>query len=336
MLEKLSYTLTQGPLWLGVAILSLLLTAFYLFIYRRNAFQGSPSEIPRERPPRALSPASLRYLWRAGFDPNCLLAGVVSAAVKDCYRIKWREQSFSIYLNRHASFQKLSGDEKAALSFSPKHYLERLSISHKRNQFIRRAEGRMEDYLDDHYRTHLLRVPLLALGAVAASLLGLALLYVWFAPVPAAVAFIYFLFLVPALGGLAYGIYFGLKTRAWTALSLGISMGLGALLLTFHLESWYELFFLPTFLPLLGIHAFFFHKLPRHKPSGARLHVEIEEFRNFLVQKMERNPKLEVSEYYLIPYLVALDIPFQNDAYFSPLLSQSPQRIGNLPGSPFR
>lgn len=336
MSEKLILTLSNGPLWTGIGMSCLLLFGFYFYFYRKNNFAASPSDIPRETPPKSLPPAVVRYIWRPGFDARCLLSGVLSAVMKDVYRIKWRDESFSIYLNKMGAFERLSGDERAALSFNNKNYLERLGIGKKKNQFIRRAAGRMEDYIDEKYGKYLFKKHLLVLIGLGFSLLTGFILNAVFTDIPTIYTMAYFLFIVPLSVGLAYGAYYAVKTKNWIALPMCAVFGFVGLIMAYHIETSiaFDHHLFPALIPLLAVNLGFYQKLPHRKPEGEKLHVQIMEFRNYLAEKVTQEYDLEKSEYYLIPYLVALDIPFENNEYFSSIFSENPAQMGRLPGSP--
>lgn len=336
MSEKLILTLSNSPLWLGIGICCLLLFGFYFYFYRKNNFEGSPSTIPREAPPKSLSPAVLRYIWRARFDTHCLLAGILSAVMKDVYRIKWRDESFSIYLNKMGTFQRLSGDERAALSFNNKNYLERLGIGKKKNQFVRRAAGRMEDYIDEKYGQYIFRKHhFLFIGLGFSILIGFILNAV-FTDIPTVYVMSYWLFIVPLTAGLSYGAYYALKTKNWIALPMCVVFGIIGLIMAYHIEMSiaFDHHLFPAIIPLLTLNLGFYTQLPNRKPAGEKLHVEIQEFRNYLTDKVSHENDFEKSEYYLIPYLVALEVPFQNNEYFLSILSENPAQMGRLPGIP--
>lgn len=336
MSDKLVLTLQNGPLWFGIGISCILLVGFYVYFYRKNNFVGNPSDIPREAPPKSLSPAVLRYIWRPGFDPHCLLAGILSAVMKDVYRIKWRDDSFSIYLNKLGTFQRLSGDERAALSFNSKNYLERLGVGKKRNQFTRRAAGRMQDYIDEKYGRYIFRKHYFLLMGLGFSILIAFILNAIYTDIPTVYVMGYFLFIVPLTAGLSYGAYYAIKIKNWVALPMCATFGFIGLIMAYHTETAiafdYHLF--PALIPLFAINLGFYQKLPQRKPDGEKLHVEIQEFRNYLADRVTQTDELEKSEYYLIPYLVALDIPFENNEYFHSILSENPHQMGRLPGSP--
>lgn len=336
MTPKLATSLSNMPLWVGIGVGCLLLLGFYFFFYKKNKFGGKVSSIPREAPPKSLSPAVLRYVWRPGFDTRCLLAGILSAVMKDVYRIKWREESFSIYLNKLGVFDRLSGDERAALSFNNKNYLERLGVGKKNNQFIRRAAGRMEEYIDEKYGKYLFRKHHLLFIGLGFSLVLSFVLHAIYTSIPTVYVMAYFLFIIPLSGGLIYGAYYAVKIKNWVALPVCIAFGFIGLIMAYHIET-SPLFMdhlFPALIPFLGINLSSFAFLPDRRPEGAQLHIQIEEFRNYLSEKMVQNFELEKSEYYLIPYLVALEIPFEKDEYFTSIFSENPVQVGSLPGSP--
>ncbi len=331
MQEKLINTLQNSPLWLGIAVSCILLAGFFFYFYFKNQFSGKLSDIPRELPPQSLSPAVLRYIWRRGFDAQCLLAGILSAVMKDCYRIKWRNESFSIYLNKLATFERLSGDERAALSFNRKSYIERLGIGKKKSRFTTRAEGRMQSYIDENYSHFLFKKHLLILIGLGFSFFISMVLTKSYTDISLDFGTGYFLFVIPLSLGLMGGAIYALKIKNWVALPVCLAFSFVGLVMAYNIESSSESFLFLPLIPLISINSIFFFKLPKRKPEGEKLFIEIEEFRNFLSERVEKDQYFEKSEYYLIPYLVALEIPFKNDEYFNTLISNSPHDIGQLP-----
>lgn len=61
---------------------------WYLFAWHRVGRDPAGGAIyPRYEPPAGYSPASLRYVWRMGFDKTCFAAGLVSLAVQGALQL---------------------------------------------------------------------------------------------------------------------------------------------------------------------------------------------------------------------------------------------------------
>ncbi|MEM6263127.1 MAG: hypothetical protein AAGI38_11510 [Bacteroidota bacterium] len=328
LLDRLLAGFANGPFVLTILGISLLAGGYYVWIFKRYYQPGKPSGLPREEPPHQLSPAASRYLWKHGFDLDCLLAGVMSAVVKDCYRIKWREKSFSIFLNKMGSLQKLSGDERAALSFSNRQMIERLGVGKKRNRFTRSAAERMSEYLTNNYRKYLLRVPLLICIGLGVSLLLLLLASFLLTGSEFSIWAFYCLLLIPISVAIGWGIHVAIKIQNIGALMLMVVLALFMLVTIYNVETYAGHFFLPAVLPLIGVHGLAYRFLPRYKPEGFEMQVEIQEFRQFLVQRSNKPRPLDSNEYYLLPYFIALDIPFERQTYFQELLSEEKTQPG--------
>ena len=82
-LARLGYFLRDNrPLTYG-ALGLLALLGYYIFIWNRVGRDPPRGVvIPRYRPPEGESPASMRYLLGMGYDNRCLVAGILSLAVK--------------------------------------------------------------------------------------------------------------------------------------------------------------------------------------------------------------------------------------------------------------
>jgi hypothetical protein len=319
--KKLELFFSDSNLVIGWLAGVVLLSLFYLFLYLRFRSGGVVSDIPREAPPRDLSPAAARYLWLEGFDSDCLIAGILSAVIKSCYSIIWRKDSFSIVLQNAELGRVLSGDERAALSFNNRQMLERLSISKHKNRFTNRAEGRMRIYLKKHYGSFLVNKWLFVGIGAAISLLFICLNIMLFDPQYYVEQLVYNLVLVPMLAAGILGGKFALQTQNYVGLVLPVVFGLLAVISMTFMELSINRLFLIIPLPYLLIHIAAFRYLPGYTPEGRKFRIELDEFRNYLADKFQKHPALEETETYLLPYLVALEVQFVKNEYFSNLLT---------------
>lgn len=77
------------------ALLSAL--AWYLFAWRRVGRDPEGGAIyPRYEPPAGYSPASLRYVWRMGFDQTCFAAGLVSLAAQGALSLEQDDGNYVV------------------------------------------------------------------------------------------------------------------------------------------------------------------------------------------------------------------------------------------------
>ena len=319
--DKLVFTLSNGPLLVGSLIVALGFLLWYALFYFVFKYKGQASDLARTEAPQRLSPAACRYLRQRGFDPDCLIAGVINAVVKGCYKIKWRKNSFSISQNPKGLRNKLTGDERAALSFRNGAPIQRLGISQNHNRFTGKAEDRMRTYLQKKYRYYMAWPSVWVGIGLLLCLLRINWLYDEYMPFEKNGHFAYFLFLIPfGLGTFLLGKYF-YTYKNW------IVVGFCAFILSIFLYTAlsppgdYNQLQWPPLIPLLLVHTLLYSKLPTLRQKGAKLVFQIEEFRNYLKIRAQSEKKFGESEYYLIPYLIALDIPYDRSEYFGNLLA---------------
>lgn len=105
-----------------------------------------------------------------------------------------------------------------------------------------------------------------------------------------------------------YGQYF-LRPYKWVLWFLPIQF-----LLLFIAPLWWQLLF-------IGIHALGLCNFPRYTAEGSLIADAIQQFRSFLAQRVATQKPFEEGEYYLLPYLVALEIDFAKSEYFKPLMT---------------
>lgn len=306
--------------WWSIVLVMVLVLAFYGLTgwYFRPRLKLSP--IPRETPPEGISPAAARYIYQAGFDSNCLLAAVLNAAVKNCYRIAWSQASFSASMANYSLVHQLSRDEQAALSYHPACYLKRLIISRNKSKITDKAEDRMQQVLQQDYGAFLLNRKLMSLivGGLSAFLL-MACVFLFARPVLSQMLLYVFL-LVPLMFILFRAVYTLLKDKNLNHVFEMIACLASVVTLMVMLDGPSTMPLSLAVLPFVGVNAGAYWLLPKYTRKGARLYRSIVEFRHYLAEKIEYDPQLKKEEAYLLPYLIALDVPFQNTAYFSELL----------------
>jgi hypothetical protein len=120
-LARLGYFLRDNRpfTWSVLGLIALL--GYYLFVWKRVGRDPPRGVvIPRYRPPDGESPASMRYLLAMRYDNRCLVAGILSLAVKGYLTIEqdagglFRKGKYT--LSRTGSSQTpLSPDERALL-----------------------------------------------------------------------------------------------------------------------------------------------------------------------------------------------------------------------------
>lgn len=322
--ENVENFIENTPLLFSVGLSFALVCAYYTYLFIKNKQSGYPSLIQRKEPPLNLSPAAVRYIWLSYFDSNCLLAGILNAVVKNCYRISWNKDSFYISLVNFSRLYLLSSEERAALSHSSTRYRERMKISALKNNFTDRAEIRMEKVLTRHFHSYFIRIRWIVFIGTVFSILSLLISSFLFLPDLYYPLFIYILGIFPSIGIILHSAWTSFLHKAWPKFILiGISL-LAVMALMIWVEVHFSTWLFPLLIPHIVIQIIAFFKLPKYTIEGQRLRIEIEEFRNYLQSKVGKFSPLSEQEMHLLPYLIALEINFENAAYFTPFLSTYP------------
>jgi uncharacterized membrane protein YgcG len=155
-LARLGYFLRDNRpfTWSVLGLIALL--GYYLFVWKRVGRDPPRGVvIPRYRPPDGESPASMRYLLAMRYDNRCLVAGILSLAVKGYLTIEqdagglFRKGKYT--LSRTSSSQTpLSPDEHALLRalLAPG---ESLELDDRNHATLRRAIRAHEAELERRY-----------------------------------------------------------------------------------------------------------------------------------------------------------------------------------------
>lgn len=213
--------LLQDNIGLGLALLVVLGNAAWLTLtWHRYGRDPEPGPIfPHYEPPKGLSPASARYIWRMRYDSLGFTAALVNLAVKGHLRIeaaapgmrattgKLFDKTNSGYsVERLASDQPMAAGEQAVLDvlFNKQQRVELKQDNHALLQTAMLAHARSlkRDYYGLYFKTNGVRL----LPSLIATALFTALLAKWelvlpayvFALILVALLHLGFLFLMPA------------------------------------------------------------------------------------------------------------------------------------------
>ena len=322
-LENLNLTFLFVPAtfgW-GLLIVALISAVFYFVIYLKYHIKGNISQVPREEPPQNISPAAARFIYEGDFDSDCLLAGVLNATIKNCYRINWREDSFSIALANHSLTSTLHKDEKAALSYNPAFFLKQLGISKNKTKFTDKAEERMQKVLLKDYGKYFVKRGLFILiGAVLSALMILTLGFLY-APSDKTELMRYVLIYIPMAFSSIYILKMSIDNQNWGLFPASLVFFGFAVMGIIQMENQADMLLSATVLPFAILHTSAWFVLPKYTREGFQLYIELKEFKHFLQTRMQTNPVLSEDEAYLLPYLIAFNIDFNNSSYFEPLLT---------------
>ncbi len=329
-LENWSALISNTPILLSTGVSILLTLLYYSFFFYKHKNTGHPSIIERTSPPDQLSPAAIRYLWLSYFDSNCLLAAILSAVVKNCYRVHWDKDFFYVSLVNFSRIALLTKEEKAALSSNGSLFQQQMRITHQRDRNTDKAELRMEKVLQKRFHSYFTRVKEIIFGGMLLSICFLTINAYLFLPDLFHFISIYIIIIYPVLSILTYLTLISYVTRSWIKFTLMLISMVGLGLVLIWLESHFSSLLFPLFIPHIFLHLVAYQKLPKHTTEGHRIKIQIEEFRNYLQNHILNLPYLDQTEMHLLPYLVALEVHFENSNYFATLLRNYPPSKGIL------
>jgi len=310
----------------GVAGLAASFT-WYLFAWSRVGRDPASGVIyPRYEAPSGYSPASLRYVWRMGFDKTCFAAALVSLAAKKALRLDKDDGDYEVdklvdnpdtdSRTERALFRKLfSGGDSLRFEKSNHSRISSVVKAHERALSVA-YEGR---YFKRH-RVWLIPGLLLSLGTVLLMLLL----------IPGSEKFAgLFLLLWLTIWSFGTAALVAGAWRAWRDLH-GVLDGVKALFATFfalpfavgEVAALGAFAFLVGWIPalvvtgVLALNVIFYQLIKARTPDGRKLVDEIEGLRLYLGvaerQDLERinaeePPKTLERFEKLLPYAVALD-----------------------------
>ena len=273
---------------------------------------------PVETPPAGLSPAAARYLWLGKSDVRGVLAVALEAVVSGAYRVVWGERSFRFSPSMPRLVPYLSPEaQKVWLDHRGVH--PGLVLGEEIRPQVDRLALRLHEQLTRRYRPQLFpRFRWVAFLALL-SLVPLALLASWYhgASLSALLGYPLLLGIASVLPSLRFN-WGPLSTRRlYKQLFAGLVAG--AIGLLWLHDQRMETPLLGYFLPVVLIHGLAGIHLPRYTRQGHEQKLALASFRYFLQQRLA-GPPLDPAEVYLLPYVVALDLPVPAQAYFDPLL----------------
>ncbi|MCB9233778.1 MAG: DUF2207 domain-containing protein [Bacteroidia bacterium] len=309
-----------------LASLIILLT-YYTIVYRIGRHEPVQSFGPVFMPPFSLSPGAVRYIALKGFDTKCLVVGLMNAAIKGCYKIRWAPKGFLISQAEEPEFDLLSNDEKSALSYRKDNYWEKVVVSTRTSTKTNKMSVRMKTYLKKRYgKLFRRRLGWVIGGAVFSSL---ACFGIFSLAQGQEVTFKFFAFFIATWIGLFIPLFFlqlSIQDRYWLGLFtclLYLGMGITALVMIERFT--YGPLFFPVVLPFALINYAFFRVMPTYTPFGQKVMGEILSYKSYLNEKFVHVRQLDGSSGDAVrelPYLLALDMETEHTGYFKDILSR--------------
>lgn len=312
-----------------IALLGLVaVTFYYLYFWHRVGRDPETGVIfPRYKAPEGLSPASVRYIERMGYDNRVFAGAIVNLAVKGTIRIIEDDSDEFTIERTGAENVEMAPGESALL----KHLLknrDRIKLEQGNHSRIRQARNAHEESLSADYekKYFVTNAGYIFFGFA----LSLAVLAVSILALPGGETRIVTIFISVLLAGLTVGLLVLLKfTRLrWRAAMGGVGLGRAVFITLFMIPFLgFELVGLTvlimagswvvgiTMALLVVINFVFYQLLKAPTLAGRRLLDKIEGFREYLsvAEKDElklKHPPEKTPELFeaFLPYAIALDV----------------------------
>jgi len=290
---------------------AVLLLIYYLVVWHRVGRDPEAGiMIPRFKPPKGLSPAAARYVYKMGFDHRAFAAAVINMAVKGYLLIEQDDKEFTLQKTGHADSSVLSPGER---KLAKKLFTGRTAITLEKTNHatISKAVKALKKYFDTEYhKVYFFRnsgylapgfivtvVTIVGIGMATHRLgqdfMGMALwLTVW-----------------------SIGVFFLWMQRQTLMAILFTAVEVVAIVMFFNMSSTLQIGLVLT---LIGVNLLFYYLLKAPTRLGRRTLDEIEGFKHYLtVAEEDRwkilNPPERTPELYerYLPYALALGVDQQ-------------------------
>lgn len=324
MLEGVNMAFSLPPFLLAAFLVSALILFGYYSLLKARLKPTAQATLPEEVTdlPHLISPGNARYIWKGTFDADCFISATLSAVVKGQYSVKWKETGYTLYLIPNKAASPLSNDEHAALSFTNGRLRDVISISPLRTRFTDAAESRMQHILKTENKGKFQQVlKFTGVGVALTALLTLLSTLPYLSSYAILIG-LYACLIAPLIFFLV-----GLIIKAWQEKDFSgvvkLSLFLGICLpLLFLLERSTPVFLFPGITGLMLINFWGYHSLPQYTSEGLHDKLRIEAFKQHIEGRLQQDPQLNMEGLPYLPYLVALEVKFGKEAYFTPLLTQ--------------
>ena len=334
----------------------LILALYYLLVWSAVGRDSRRGVImPLYEPPANLSPASMRYLVRMGFDNKAFAAAILDMATRGYLKIKEQAGSYTLYRTK-ADNHALTPDEKqtAAVMFDGRDELWLHNENHTvisagiaaLKASLKLAEQKVYFYTNGRYQIPAILFSAAAVAAGAYLKSPLSLMVVGFLSVWLSVWSL-------AVAGLAIGCYGAWKSAITSQVHVAALMGKALVFTLFSLPflagECFGVFMLTKFGSLsvalflfasVVLHVLFHYLLKAPTFAGRLLLDQVEGFKMFLGavdgDRMNRiNPPEQTPETFekLLPYALALDLEQAWAQKFSGMLSAAGQSPDSGRGS---
>lgn len=326
--EKFFYLLYQpGPA--AIYFLTFIgLSVLYFFSIRYNRPKPKEVFLPVFRPPFGLSPAAVRYIYSMGFDTKCLVAAMMNAAIKGCYKLRWANKGFIAFLNPEGDSRMLSHEEFLAFTIGNNKFREKITFSSRISFQNLKMSLSLDRYLTSHFGKLIdKRMEIFRGGIIISSVAMFLSLGIAGGTEVLSMFFLYYLItwtciLVPVIL-----LSISLRDKYWFGLVVCCVYLAGGLLGLITIETRPGMpYFFPVVLPFIGMHIFVYRRLPSPTRTGQKVLDEIMAYRKFLAAdfaKINSMEEMKAEQLKAIPYVVALDVETRFTPFFNDLLTTS-------------
>ncbi|MBP7652381.1 DUF2207 domain-containing protein, partial [Candidatus Dependentiae bacterium] len=338
--EKIIYIFKDNML-----LLSSLISGFIIFIYyliwwfKVGKDPARGTIIPEFSPPENMSPASVRYIYKMGYDNKTFTASIVSMAIKKYLIIKEDNKNFTLVKQKNADINALSEEEqKAAKALFRDN--DEITLTHKNNESVSKTLRCHETILKNKYLNVIFN------NNKTQAIIGLVLSIILLISslIAGQHSSSIFIFAWVSIWSIGVSVLLIASGKTWKSLKskFSISNLIASLFITAFSIPFIggELFglkelatntgagFIIILLLIIGINILFFYLLKAPTKTGRKIMDKIEGFRMFLETSdreiLNRFPDYNVTyEIYemFLPYAIALDLEHKWQKKFEALLS---------------
>jgi uncharacterized membrane protein len=296
-----------------VAMISLVglgvLLSYYLMVWLKVGRDPETGTIvPQFYPPNDLSPASMRYIYRMGFDNKAYSAALLNMAVKGYLTIEDHDKTYKLSRADGADDSLLSrGEAKIAgslLGGKRSTTLERVN-----NKSIRKSINALKTLLKNEYQSVQFQTnSRYLIPGIALSLIVLVIAGFSYADETAVTLMMMSFWLT----GWSFGVFMLVRQRQILMAVIFVFFEIFALATFFAVGSWG---FLLLLVILIALNAVFYYLLQAPTSTGRKLMDKIEGFRMYMATAEEDrlntlNPPRQTPELFekYLPYALALGV----------------------------
>jgi len=296
-----------------VAIISLvglgvLLSYYFLVWLKVGRDPETGTIVPQFHPPNDLSPASMRYIYRMGFDNKAYSAALLNMAVKGYLTIEDHDKTYKLSRMDGADGSLLSKGE-AKIAGSLLAGKRSTTLERENNKSIRKSINALKTLLKNEYQSVQFHtnswylIPGIALSLIVLVIAGFSY---------AGETAVTLMMMSFWLTGWSFGVFMLVRQRQVLMAVIFVVFEIFALATFFAVGSWGFLLLLGI---LIALNAVFYYLLQAPTSTGRKLMDKIEGFRMYMATAEEDrlntlNPPRQTPELFekYLPYALALGV----------------------------